>query len=190
MKTGLLIFLFAILSLKSFSCECRDLEFIDKQACSKYDAIALVNVVSIGECIEEKQQVFIEVIELYVGEIKRQDIFVSECNNSCALPVEIGDQWIAYIDKNNAQDNLLEFCSHSRKRLPDDVTDYHNQVSGKSFNEELTFLQENYNVNEFYDNSLKPRKYQKISIKTTIVLLVSGLVFMVVGLLVFRSKKK
>jgi len=190
MKTNFLFVFFFIISFKTFSCECKDLEFIDKQTCSKYDAIALVNVVGIGECIEEKQQVFIEVVELYTGEIKRQDIFVTECNNSCALPVEKDDQWIAYINKNNAQDNLMEFCSHSRKQLPAGVSDYHDQMSGKTFNEELSFLQENFTVNEYYDNSLKPRKYQKISIKTTVILLLSGLVFMVVGILVFKTKKK
>lgn len=186
MKFIFSFFFCLVFCLNVFSCDCPDLEKINLSVCSKYSAIARVKIDKLGECSRDKRMVFFEVLDLYKGKIEKQDWFWLDCATQCSFIIEEGDEWIVYLKKNNAQELLLNFCGHSRKLIPSDLEDYQTEIVGLTYNEEIKFLENNFDVNSYYQEGIKPRSYQKVSSQTTLILLIVGLVTMLAALLISK----
>ena len=170
------------LSSPIWACDCADLEKIDVHVVSKYNAIARIKVDKLGDCKDGKLMVFFDVLDLYKGTIEKQDWLWADCSTQCSFNIEGSEEWIVYLKKNNAQELLLNFCSHSRKLIPEDLEDYHTELVGLSYADEKQFLENNFDVNAYYSEGIKPRSYKKISLQTTVLLVAVGFVTMLLAL--------
>ena len=68
--------------------------------------------------------------------------------------------------------------------------DYQYDLRGTSFDEDLTFLKDNFSVKVYGKRELLPKKYEKVNPKLVPILLGVGLVFMVVGYFVIKKLKR
>ena len=182
MKHIFLVVLSIFFAFPIWACDCADLEKMDVQVASKYNAIARIKIDKLGDCKDGKMMVFFDVLDLYKGTIEKQDWLWADCSTQCSFNFEGNEEWIVYLKKNNAQELLLNFCSHSRKLIPDDLEDYQTELVGLSYTEEKQFLENNFDVNAYYSGGIKPRSYKKISMETTVLLVVVGLVTMLIAL--------
>lgn len=185
------IILSLLLSGNSFACLCEEYSVLSKQECSKYGVIFQGTVSASDGCDNGAGKVLFSIQELYKGATSREQEIVLECKKSdCPLDFELGDDWLIFAQKNNAQEIIFDPCSRSRKLLPDSVKDYFTELTGLSYFQEQAFLQQNFTVNAGFDGNLKARKYEKVDPKLIPVFLGVSLLFMIIGIFAMRYFKK
>ncbi len=182
---NLLLFLF--FSHYSIAAVCDILPKLSLEQCGHYDFIAYGKIESDLDCGNE--QVSFYPISVFKGHIedKTIDLFTSCSDNG--LSVSKGEYWVLYGFYNNAQQIKLTICGHSRKQVSKEDVDYQHDLRGTSFEEDLTFLKENFSIKVSEGKNLLPKKYQKVEPVMVPVLLGVGLVFMVVGYLFIKKLK-
>ncbi len=183
---GKLLF-FVFFSNYSIATVCDDLPKLTLEECGHYDFIAYGRIESDLDCNDEQISFYpISVFKGYIEE-KTVDLFTSCSDNG--LPLSEGEYWILYGFYNNAQQIKLTICGHSRKQIAKDEVDYQYGLRGSSFQEDLTFLKENFSLKVFGKKELLPKKYEKVNPKLVPILLSVGLVFMVIGYFVIKKLK-
>jgi LPXTG-motif cell wall-anchored protein len=187
----LLGFLFILVSaqLHAEGCGCPLPSKIDKEECAYYNVIALGTVQSVGLCEGEIQKAEILIDELYKGGTNRKTEIIMDCSATCPIQLASGETWLFFLEKNNAQELVLKTCTHSRKKMPEEIQNYDDEVFGMSFGETKNFLRNNFEVNAHFQNDLKPRAYQKVSGTQAIIFVTIGLVAMLLGYFFFARKK-
>ena len=164
---------------------CDDLPKLSLEQCGHYDFIAYGKIESDLNC--DNEQVSFYPLSVFKGYIegKKIDLFTSCSDNG--LPLSKGEYWVLYGFYNNAQQIKLSICGHSRKQISNEEVDYQRDLRGTSFDEDLTFLKDNFSVKVYGKRELLPKKYEKVSPKLVPILLGVGLVFMVVGYFVIKK---
>ena len=176
-----------IFSNYSKAAVCDDLPKLSLEQCGHYEFIAYGKIESDLNC--DNEQVSFYPISVFKGyfESKIIDLFTSCSDNG--LPLSKGEYWILYGFYNNAQQIKLSICGHSRKQISKEEVDYQYDLRGTSFQEDLTFLKENFSLKVFGKKELLPKKYEKVEPELVPFLLGIGLLFMVVGYLVIKKLK-
>ena len=188
---SILFTVFSLLSFVIFGCQCPELKLLDKQVISSYDLVFLGKFEQAGNCVNSEKQLLFSELEVYKGSVLGSDIKVNfTCGNeACFIDFIAGEQWLVYCKKNNAQNYFLEYCSHTRKLVVDEQVDYQEEIRGTSFFDDKNFMMTNFGVIENNKNDLKPKKYEKLDDELIPVLLGASLIFMIVGMMVFRKRK-
>lgn len=173
------------------SCICDQLSSLDLQECSQYDAIFHGQVENVESCKNEERIIRFKVNELYKGDANVNAEVIDLCEIAeCSTDFEPGTSWLVYVNKNNAQELVYNYCSHTRKLNEEGVKDYEEEVRGSSFFQDKALLEEYFEVNSHLKKGLKPRRYEKVDPKLIPVLLGVSLLFMVGGVLLFKRKSK
>ena len=176
---------FVILFYNVKGCFCGDLEFLTLQECGRYDWIGYGLVNSSKSCPEGVIN-FIP-LKIYKGSFTEEVDISFNCDQECIPDVNSGEYWIFYAKKDNAQSLHMNFCSHSRKQLPDSVQDYLGAANGRSFKGEMAFLDANFEVAiKTKGINLEQRKYEKVNPEYIPFLLGGGLLFMLIGYFIFN----
>jgi len=170
------------------ACVCDEKYSLTLQVCSSYDVIFSGKVQESSPCEAGESLVTFEVSELYKGQVD------PECNvryicgaEDCSLDFQNDSEWLVFVNKNNAQECVFDLCSYSRVLLPDSFAVYDNEVRGTTFFQDKDFLVSNFDVNKRFSNELKARKYEKVEPKLVPVFLGVSLLFMLVGMFVFKK---
>lgn len=163
---------------------------LTKEQCAYYSVIALGTVQSVGLCEGETQKAVIEIDELYKGRTNRTSEIIMDCSETCPIQLASGERWLFFLEKNNAQELVLHTCTYSRKKMPEEIQQFDDEVFGMTFSETKNFLRNTFDVNAYYQNDLKPRSYEKVSGKQAVVFIAIGLVAMLIGYFTFARKKK
>jgi len=187
MKFFLLFFL-TMLFIPGVACVCDEKRSLTLQVCSSYDVIFSGKVQKSSPCETGESVVTFEVLELYKGDVD------PECNvryvcgtEDCSVDFQNDYEWLVFVNKNNAQECVFDLCSYSRALLPDSFSVYDNQVRGTTFFQDKDFLVSNFDVDKMFSNELKARKYEKVEPKLIPVFLGVSLLFMLVGMFVFKK---
>lgn len=167
---------------------CNEIPLLTLEACGQYDYIAFGRVISEVNC--EEQKVKFAPLNTFKGaqEEGEIDLFTS-CKDDGVL-FSKGDLWLVYGSLNNAQEIQVHVCGHSRKQFENEVNDFYVLERGSSFKKDFAFLKKNFAEKDANRNDLKPRKYEKVDPIMVPVLLGVGLIFMIVGIFVFKRLGK
>lgn len=182
---------FYFFTLTTFGCQCPELPLLDKKSFSTYELVLFGKVEELKECSAGNQKVVFQVLELYKGDLSKELVSIDfSCEtNTCFTEFNEGEQWLVYCKKNNAQDFILPDCSHTRKLIENGQIDYQEEMRGSSFFEDKTYLSSNFGIEQVFENDLKPKKYEKVDDRLIPVFLGVSLLFMIIGMLIFRKKK-
>ena len=165
---------------------CNELPKLDLQECGRYEFIAYGRVDWELNCEEGK--VLFTPVSVFKGESDESLFVFTDCSDE-GIPMSKGEYWLLFGKKNNAQEIKLNICEHSRVQLPKEEIDYLLESRGSSFQDDLSFLKDNFTKKEIGKKELLPKRYERISPLKTIVLLGVGLVFMLVGFFVIKRMK-
>ena len=185
---------FLVLFLKPcVACVCDEIGVLDLQVCSSYDVIFIGKVNKIQSCEHGNSTVVFDVSEAYKGNIDYSCEVNYTCGiEDCSMDFQEDTEWLIFLDKNNAQENVFDLCSHSRQLLPDSAVLYSNEIHGSTFFQDKQFLDSNFDVNKSFRNELEARKYEAVDPILIPVFLGVSLGFMLVGMFVFKriARKK
>lgn len=167
----LLFFLcwFVLSSFVSLACQC-PLSSLNLQECNKYDLIFKGKIVSLKTCDERPGEALFELEELYKGNATQKFTILFECNNECALKLNVGEEWIIYTNHKQLNNAQLNWCSRSRKFFSNDKEDFYAVNYGNDYTQELKFLRDNFGLHHFLpetknattERNIKPSLYQSI----------------------------
>lgn len=191
MKRNLLA-VFYLFTLMSFGCQCPELPTLDRKSVSTYELVFYGKVDEVQECNSDIQVVTFQILELYKGVVLDELVSINySCEtNACFTDFIAEEQWLVYCKKNNAQDFILPDCSHSRKLMEQGHIDYQEEIRGSSFFEDKTYLSSNFELEKVDEKGLKPKKYEKVDDGLIPIFLGASLLFMIIGMLIFRKKKR
>lgn len=133
----LLLLSFLFLGSAAFACDCPPIQKIDKKGSEQYDVIFRGTVDSVSGC-KGKATVYFHILDLFKGVVTERFKFQYECESSCQMSFEKGEEWIIYSVAAPEGKLEIELCSHSRKLMAGD--DYYAVTSGQSYSDELASL--------------------------------------------------
>ena len=182
-----IFFAFFLLTNYSKACMCPDLEVLSLEHCGGYEVIFQGEVMKVLDCPEGK--VLFKVKTLFKGNAIPQQNVLFSCGSGCSMDFQAGEEWLLFLKKNNAQDLLVNFCGHSRKKYPENQLDPHTELSGRDYASELMFLHENFSPKSIQagKQELEMKRYEKVEPSNIPVLLGVSMAFMVVGFFVMRK---
>lgn len=188
MRHILLLYVSLLITFTASAYVCNEVPFLTLEACGQYDYIAFGRVTSDINC--EAHKVKFTPLNTFKGaqEDEEVDLYTS-CEDDGVL-FHKGDLWLVYGSLNNAQEIQVHVCGHSRKQFKNEANDFYVLERGSTFKKDFTFLKENFSEKEANRNELKPRKYEKVDPVMVPVLLGVGLLFMIVGIFVFKRLGK
>jgi hypothetical protein len=145
-----LFFLFYLLSSPCFSCECPPIEAFSKKNSATYDVIFYGTVDSIVPCAASGiGTAFFNINSLYKGTAEKKVSVDYDCTSACMMSFSKGDEWIIYASYQGFNLLTVNICSHSRKRISAVSADFYTISSGRSFDEENTFLSKTFGILSF-----------------------------------------
>ena len=175
------------------ACVCDGREKLNFQVCSSYDVIFSGQVEGFATCEEGVSAVTFSVSELYKGRVNVNCEVEFVCGSEdCSIGFQEGQEWLVFVDKNNAQVCVFDLCSHSRQLLPSEHAVYDNELRGSSFFEDKNFLNNNFEANKGFNDQLQSRRYKKVDPVLIPVFMGVSVLFMLLGVFVFKrlSKKR
>lgn len=167
---------------------CEQLPKLAPQSFSHYDYIAFGKVVSSVTCSEDEGTVEFQPLSTFKGESLQNIALKTSCSDG-GVNFQKGDIWLVFGKKNNAQDIQVHICGHSRKQFKNVKDDYYVLERGSTFKSDFAVVKNYFSQKGQQGTNLKPRKYEKVDPIMVPILLSIGLLFMVVGILIFRRKK-
>lgn len=185
-----IFFIFLLSSAEVSACGCPELHPLTLADCGRYEVIFEGTIDSVYACSDEKALTYFSVETLFKGDFLTIVPVYFECGTSCEMDFQKGDRWIIYGEKNNAQEVVVNFCSRSRKQPAEGETDHYAFASAHTYNEELSLLNEFFEIGEKHNEGIQPRKYEKVNPSLIPIFLLVSIIFMAVGLYLFRRKKK
>jgi hypothetical protein len=191
------ILLFAFISgfLSSNACECPLLEPISKKISGSYDVIFYGKVDSVVPCgTNGIGTVHFSITDLYKGSAQQHVAVDYDCTSSCMMSFLKNEEWIIYAVYQHFDLLTVNLCSHSRKKVKEDGTDFYEATSQRSFEEENAFLEKTFgrqpfaSHNELNDSQkiMQPDNEQPSAISKLWLLLISAAVM---GIIYYVSKK-
>lgn len=150
---------------------------------------------SVGICAGKTSTVWLKVKKIYKGETIRRIPVSFDCVTSCRMQFMIGDEWLIYGEWLKYGHLTVEFCSRTRKHADSVNEDYGIAQSGITYSEEITFLDNTYEVKkeeaQLEKEVIEPKLLERNLIKPkgteVIWLLVISLGVMLAGWLLFKK---
>ena len=190
---GVIILSFFLLTLfygVCNACECGILAPISRQVISQYAVVFKGKVLQVQPCLDGMNSVLVQAETVFYGDFREKYSIEVQCEGTCGMVFNEGEEWLWYCKKNNAQDYLVTTCGHSRKFPVELEQDYEAELRGTSVFEDLEFLGSKYEAIDFDRQDLEGRKYQKVDPDLIPVFLGVSVLFMLVGYLVFKKLRK
>jgi hypothetical protein len=181
-----IIFLFLIFYNAVLACQC-PVTVLNEQELKKYDIIFKGSIKTINLKGEKSEAIFL-VSELYKGMLPAEfKIFFNDAD-ACKIDMRVGDEWIIYTNYYQMENAKLDFCSRSRKYIKNSKEDFFVELTGVSYDDELSYLQKNLGIHKLMKEN--PNKVEQRNIlpnqKQFVLLLVCSLIFMVLFLWLFN----
>lgn len=191
-----LIILF--LPLATAACDCvakKDLTIVE---CRKFDVILSGIVDSVALCNKGKAITFMQVNEVYKGDIANRFHFDFDCESSCQMSFAKGEQWLIYATYNpELKVYEVNFCDRNRKYFQKNSDDYYATSLGINWKDEIDFLKKNIglkpNVAQSESSSSKDITQRENQLGTgknnLVLLLISALLFLLIYFFVTKKIK-
>ncbi|MBP6411935.1 MAG: hypothetical protein KA450_00700 [Bacteroidia bacterium] len=189
-----LIILF--LPLTTVACDCvakKDLTIVE---CRRFDVILTGVVDSVAMCNKGKAITFLQVSEVYKGDIANRFHFDYDCESSCQMSFAKGEQWLIYAIYNpELKVYEVNFCDRNRKSFQKNTDDYYTASLGVNWKDEIDFLKKNIglkpNATQSESSNSKDITQRENQLGTgknnLVLLLISALLFLLIYF--FVSKK-
>lgn len=196
--TGFLSFIFATVV---YCCNCENtLPPLSREETEKYDLIFTGFVNNIHEQNNEWYAEFV-VEQPFKGLIPRDIKILYDGTTSCQMHFLKGDQWLIYAKMDSVKRKwTVNYCERSRKFPEPDEEDQYTIYSGKTLDEELSFLAKNYNTGQIVgeDTLTMIEKENKIVVdsqrnmnygspRQKIILLICSLAGMIIVYLIIKK---
>lgn len=196
--TGFLSFIFATVV---YCCNCENtLPQLSREETEKYDLIFTGFVNNIHEQNNEWYAEFV-VEQPFKGLIPRDIKILYDGTTSCQMHFLKGDQWLIYAKMDSVKRKwTVNYCERSRKFPEPDEEDQYTIYSGKTLDEELSFLAKNYNTGQIVgeDTLTMIEKENKIVVdsqrnmnygspRQKIILLICSLAGMIIVYLIIKK---
>jgi hypothetical protein len=111
------------------------------EECNKYEIIFRGSILSAKACENNKSEAIFKINELYKGIIPATFKIIYDCGTECSQNFSVGEEWIIYTKYKHIDDGKMDWCSRSRKYFKNEKEDFYLVGSGKTYHEELVFLQ-------------------------------------------------
>lgn len=186
----LFVFIILVQAVDVFACKCPELHPLTLADCGRYEVIFEGKVESVNACDGENALAYLSIETLFKGNFLTMVPVHFDCATSCGMELQKGEKWIVYGELNNAQEIVINFCSRTRKEPAAGESDNYIYNSTHTYNEELKLLNEFFTPDETHNEGIEPRKYEKVDPSLIPIFLLSSIIFMAVGMYLFRRKKK
>ena len=144
--------LLLIISFSAKPCDCPTIPKLDLTYCTQYSLIFKGKITAVSPCNEISKATF-KVTDLYKGDCTSEIDVYFDCTSDCMMNLNVGEEWIVYVNFIQHGKPGIKFCTRSRKRMGNDTqTDYVNTEI--SFDEEGTFLKDKLGLHEFIPQNL------------------------------------
>jgi hypothetical protein len=189
------LFLFLLLSVRSYSCECPPIEPVSKKTAEKYDVIFYGKVDSVVPCSQNGiGTVYFTVNSLYKGAAEQHISIDYDCTSACMMSFLKNEEWIIYSVYQHFDLLTVDLCSHSRKKISDGTMDFYEVAAHRSFEEERSFLESTFGIQPYSSHNvlndqqkeLQPHNEQPSALNKLWLLLIS---LSVMGIIYLISKK-
>ncbi|MGZ3901974.1 MAG: hypothetical protein ACXVDC_16725, partial [Bacteroidia bacterium] len=117
-----------------------------------------------------------QVDELYKGNATKNFSVLFECNVTCAMNFNPGEEWIIYSNYKQVANVMMDWCSRSRKYFKVAKQDFYTETYGNDYDDEVKFLRENLGLHRLVvakKNATENRNERPTSTQTIIILIVS-----------------
>lgn len=170
----------------ALACQC-PVTALNEQEIKKYDIIFKGSIKTINLKGEKSEAIFL-VSELYKGMLPAEFKIIFNDADACKIDMRVGDEWIIYTNYYQMENAKIDFCSRSRKYIKNSKEDFFVELTGISYDEELSYLQKNLGIHKLMKE--KPNRVEQRNIlpnqKQFVLLLVCSLIFMVLFLWLFN----
>jgi len=144
MKTRVLLnTIFLVIIKITFACQCPIIEWTKVNA-EKYDVIFRGVIKNIIPHQNEFTVAEMEVLNLFKGYPNKIYRVLFPENDECAIPLNVGEEWIIYGNSKQINSCIINWCGLSRKRFDNDLEDFFIATHIITYYEELNKLQENF----------------------------------------------
>jgi len=196
LKKIILLFFF-LSSFRMLACVCDSQMPISKEQFENYDVIFYGKVDSLFIESTGTAIVVFSVKELYKGNCEKEIRIIYDNSSSCMMTFELGAEWLIYASYQEFDKLKVHFCSHSRKLFLANEKDIYLSNAGKTFEEEVLFLQTNLGIQKLIvrndlikqQSDFKPHNEQP-SGSNKIILLVVSLVIMIIVYVITKNRTK
>jgi hypothetical protein len=158
MKKALAL-IWILLNLPAFACQCDSISTsLNKQTVSSYDLIFYGKVTKVAS-VQHTGLASFSIDKIFQGK-SYQNIDLSFDNqSSCAMSFSPDEEWIVYAKYISYGHAEIVFCSPSRKKMSSNTDDYYSMIHGKSFEDELIWLEKEFGIKELNRSSAEsPRR--------------------------------
>lgn len=181
------------------ACECPPLSPVDQELTKNYDVIFVGKIDSLSPCSTEGIAIaYFTIHELYKGKASRRVEVHFDCSSACLMSFSKNEEWIIYAIYQRFDLVSVKLCSHSRKHFKTGEQDFYQAVSGRTFEEEQTFLKsalgeqpfiekENWNEEQ---KEFKPHNTQPSNSNKIYLLLISFGVMILIYILTRKKRRK
>lgn len=178
------------------ACDCVTTKNLTIVECRRFDVILTGVVDSVATCNKGKATTFMQVKEVYKGDIASRFHFNFDCESSCQMSFAKGEQWLIYTSYNpELKVYEVNFCDRNRKYFQKNADDYYTASLGINWTDEIDFLKKNIGLKPNAAQSessnskdITQRENQLGTGKNNLVLLlISALLFLLIYF--FVSKK-
>jgi hypothetical protein len=176
------------------ACECAPNLPVSKEIAKSYTVIFKGRVDSVSLCNNDGLAItYFTINELYKGAVQQNIKIYFDCSSPCMMSFNKNDEWIVYANYMRFNQLTILLCSHSRKFIEDLKQDYYAVSAGRTFEEEVTFLQHTLSTQPFIKEKeniqdvLQPHNLQP-SGQNKIFLLIVSISAMII--IYFISRKK
>lgn len=180
------IFIFFYLYNAVLACQC-PVTVLNEQELKKYDIIFKGSIKTIKLKGEKSEAIFL-VSELYKGMLPAEFKIIFNDADACKIEMRVGDEWIIYTNYYQMENAKIDFCSRSRKYIKNSKEDFFVELTGISYEDELSYLQKNLGIHKLMKEN--PNRVEQRNIlpnqKQFVLLLVCSLIFMVLFLWLFN----
>ena len=144
-KSIILLFIFFLHSKIIFGCDCAAFPTLSKDLFNSVNKKSVVfrgKVINMGKCDKIAECTF-EVQELFSGNASKNLIALFDCESSCMMNFNNGEEWIIYGEYVQLEKIKIEFCSRSRRINSTTNNEAENLTFGLSSTDELNWLRNN-----------------------------------------------
>jgi hypothetical protein len=136
-----LFLIFCFFQIFVYACECPPITPISKSTAAGYDVIFYGKVDSIIPCGNEGiGTAFFSIINLFKGSAEQKVSVDYDCTSACMMDFAGKEEWIIYATYQRFDLLTVNICSNSRKKIADEAKDFYQVSSGRTFKEEIEFL--------------------------------------------------
>ncbi|MEO6903124.1 MAG: hypothetical protein ABI315_08220 [Bacteroidia bacterium] len=175
------------------ACECPPILPISTELAKPYTIIFNGRVDSVSICnTDGLATAYFTINKLFKGAVQQNVKIYFDCSSPCMMSLNKNDEWLIYAKYMRFNQLTILLCSHSRKSIEDLKQDYYAVSAGRSFTEEVNFLQQTMGLQPFIkeenmDEVLQHHNLQPSGQNKIYLLLISISVMIIIY---FISRKK